>query len=145
MIKGINNWTKTALTTISDSYLFLVSLTTGETKPISFGTIKSLLKTYFQGQNLTFTEKIKAPNGTATTEVVNFQQLNTKINKSDDKFTGRVTFDAATGFNLPEYTGTVPTTNSDPMGNVGDIMRVNKRIYCKTNYDGWCYIDLTRL
>ena len=141
----INNWTKTALTTISDSYLFLVSQVTGETKPISWASIKSLLETHFNGFAFVFTQKIKAPNGTATTEVVNFQQLDTKLNKSGGTMTGTLTLYNGTSLNIPEFSGTFPTTRTDPQGHDGDIIRSGKRIAMKTTSDGWCYIDFIRL
>jgi hypothetical protein len=47
MANTVNNWTKTALTTITDSYQFLVGLTTGEIKPITWASIKTLLAAVF--------------------------------------------------------------------------------------------------
>jgi len=136
-----NYWTKTPVTTIDDTHQFLISKTTGAADVTTWANIKAKLLILIQATGLDFSVKIKAPNGTATTEVVNFQQLDTKLNKSGGTMTGQLIFDDL-GVNIPNFTGTFPTTASDPQGVDGDLIRSGKRLALK-NVNKWAYIDFT--
>jgi hypothetical protein len=172
----VNNWTKTALTTISDSYLFLVSLTSGETKPISWASLKSLLGTYFDTLFLkltgnqtvagtktftsTITGSITGNAGTVTSGVYTTgNQTVAGVKTFSSTIVGNISGNAGTvtkgiytdgsipfeakqtfstlGINIPDYIGTLPTSSSDSMGVVGDILYFERDVYRKAPSFGW--------
>lgn len=139
----INNWTKTALTTISDSYLFLVSLTSGETRPISWASLKALLATYFDSLYLKVTG-VQTVEGTKTfTSPItgsitgNAGTVTNGIYKNGSvPFSAKQTFHDS-GINIRDFMGALPTGSSDDMGISGDILYYGLDVYRKTSTYGW--------
>lgn len=153
MANLVNNWIKTALTTISDSYLFLVSQTTGETKPISWASIKGLIKTYMQGENLTFTGTLNVKVATTTTEPTQKAYVDT-LDGANVKKTGAQTVAGIKTFSdqplLPatgvRFTrGAAPSSSSDPTGNTNELRTDGTDLYLKNDAGVWKKIGLSNI
>lgn len=120
MANFLNIFKKTSVTTITDAHNFIVSLSTGTSAAdiIRWAHLKTLLKTFFQAENLTFTGSVSVPGGTTTDHAVNKGQMDTADGLRLPKTGGTMSGNIAMGSN--KITGLAAAANN------GEAMRYDE-------------------